>query len=204
MTIRCGHVAGGQIAVAALLFLGAAGAPLWYYPILRCIVTSVALVGVFAQAAERSKLLTGCLVFLAILFNPLFPFYLPRDVWAQLDAVAGILFLVSAVSEVLVNIWLMRHMGAPIDGIIDLTEVVGQQAPEKTAKYLLNGRRWRRLATAKRREFISREWFKLALICLLAALVCQMCAISSEYRYAARISDSATQNPSEGLRGFTR
>lgn len=79
--------------VGALLLLLALGRnPYGYYNFLRLYVTALSLYGAYvASGLERQRWFAFFCV-TAILFNPLFPIHLTRDLWAVVDVVlAGVL-----------------------------------------------------------------------------------------------------------------
>jgi len=82
--------------IAALMLFAALGRhPYDYYTILRWIACGVAVFTAF-QAGEMKKF--GWLVIfviVAVVLNPIVPFYLKRDTWALVDIAAGVLLLFS-------------------------------------------------------------------------------------------------------------
>lgn len=73
--------------------------PYTYYQLLRWLVFIAALV--VAYGFYKSKLQGWALTFGAItlLFNPIFPIYLNRSVWAGIDLITGIVFFLAAYSK---------------------------------------------------------------------------------------------------------
>lgn len=82
------------IAVAFLLY-ALADSPYIYYQFLRWAVMIIA--GYTAYVAYNSQKIGWAWVFgiVAVLFNPIFPFYLSKDSWQFIDVVVAVLFLVS-------------------------------------------------------------------------------------------------------------
>lgn len=84
---------------AALLFLALLRLPIGYYTFLRLAVTTGALAFAYAHAnREGSRLWVVAFGAIALLFNPIWPIYLrDKALWAPLDILGGLLFLVAAV-----------------------------------------------------------------------------------------------------------
>lgn len=82
--------------VAIIILLGAlANNPYSYYQLLRWVVMIVA--GYTAYVAYNNKKNNWAWVFgiMAVLFNPILPFYLSKDNWQLIDIIAAIIFLAS-------------------------------------------------------------------------------------------------------------
>ncbi|RKY06287.1 MAG: hypothetical protein DRP56_07695 [Planctomycetota bacterium] len=84
----------GTIA-AVMLFLALAPWPYGYYQLLRLIVCSIAVYFVVTTLHCQKNWAIWLFGFIAILFNPLIPIYLTREIWIPVDMVCGILFIVS-------------------------------------------------------------------------------------------------------------
>lgn len=84
--------------VASLMLLGAlADWPYGYYQLLRFVVCIVAVYVAFI-AYNWHKIWATCIFgFTAVLFNPLIPIHLSREIWQPIDVIWGILFILSAV-----------------------------------------------------------------------------------------------------------
>lgn len=83
--------------IAALMLLGALGRwPYGYYQLLRFVVCGVSVYVAF-MAYNWQKLwataLFGCI---ALLFNPLIPIHLSREIWQPIDLICALLFVVVA------------------------------------------------------------------------------------------------------------
>lgn len=80
--------------VAAAFLLGALGGwPYAYYQLLRWIVCGVGACSAYLAYTQQRKGWTGVFVAIAILFNPIMPFYMERDTWQMLDVIAAIPFV---------------------------------------------------------------------------------------------------------------
>lgn len=87
-------VASGIILIAAII-------PSWpydYYVLLRWAILISAIIT--AYGFYNSKLTGWALAFgaLAILFNPIIPVYLTRQIWTPIDLIAGILYFIAGFS----------------------------------------------------------------------------------------------------------
>lgn len=84
------------VAVAFLLFALVDGLPYGYFFLLRFVVCAVSVgVAVFSYKTERvwAVWLFG---FVAVLFNPLVPVYLTREIWVVIDVIVAAFFAASA------------------------------------------------------------------------------------------------------------
>ena len=84
------------IITAVMLFVAVASWPYQYYTLLRIIVILVSIYAIILTYCRQKKLLVLPLIVTAILFNPLHPISLSRNVWLVIDIACGILFIVSA------------------------------------------------------------------------------------------------------------
>jgi len=84
-----------KILAAILLLYALADNPYNYYQFLRW---AIVIIAGYATYIAYSKQKTGwALVFgiVAVLFNPIFPFYLSKDTWQFIDVASAIIFVVS-------------------------------------------------------------------------------------------------------------
>jgi hypothetical protein len=82
--------------VAVLLCLGVLNLPYGYYTLLRIIVTIAAIINAYNFLEESNMEKVYLFGFLAILFNPLIPIYLGKELWILIDlAAAGIFFFLA-------------------------------------------------------------------------------------------------------------
>ncbi|NOX37702.1 MAG: hypothetical protein GXO78_09215 [Calditrichaeota bacterium] len=84
--------------IATLLMIAIADLPYGYYIFLRIAVTLVAIT--MANMAYRQKHSYWMMLFIAIaiLFNPIIPVYLDKEIWIVIDLVVALLFIVSVFS----------------------------------------------------------------------------------------------------------
>lgn len=84
--------------IAILILLVAIPSGIWpygYYILLRWVITGVALFVLWVAYGLEKKgwlwLMTG----IAILFNPIVPIYLNKEIWVVIDFIVAILFLIT-------------------------------------------------------------------------------------------------------------
>lgn len=81
------------IIASMMLFLALAPWPYGYYQLLRFVVCGIAGYIAF-MAYNWKKIWATCLFgFIAVLFNPLIPIRLSREVWQPIDIICGTLFI---------------------------------------------------------------------------------------------------------------
>lgn len=89
------------LAIVASLMLVMAIPPGWpyaYYQLLRWVISGIA--AWFALNAFKSQHTTWTWIFgaIAVVFNPIAPFYLGRDLWKLVDAVCAVAFPVGMIA----------------------------------------------------------------------------------------------------------
>ena len=79
---------------AAVLFIGVFPLPIGYYTLVRLVVTAAAAYIAY-DTFQKDKQSGWIWVFgfVAILFNPLIPIYLDKEIWMVIDLAAAVLFL---------------------------------------------------------------------------------------------------------------
>lgn len=78
-----------------MLFLSLGQWPYGYFILLRWIVTAgaiIVIINAFYNDIDWAKVL---FIFIAILFNPIAPIYLSREVWIPIDVVVGCIFVLA-------------------------------------------------------------------------------------------------------------
>jgi hypothetical protein len=86
--------------IAALILFGAlAQWPYGYYQLLRFIVCGISIFVAFMSYRWQKLWATWLFGFIAVLFNPLFPIHLPRQIWHTIDVTCAFLFI--AISSIL-------------------------------------------------------------------------------------------------------
>ena len=78
-----------------LLFLGVFSLPYGYYMLLRLIIFGVFAWAAFLSFEQNEELLPWVFIIIAIIFNPIFKIYLPKEVWIIIDIVAGAILLLT-------------------------------------------------------------------------------------------------------------
>ena len=83
--------------IAALMLLGALGDwPYGYYQLLRWITCGVAVFVAYMAYKWQKIWAVWVFGFVAVLFNPLIPIHLSREIWQPIDAVSALLFFTIA------------------------------------------------------------------------------------------------------------
>jgi len=82
--------------IAVLFLLGAiANNPYVYYQFLRWIVLGVGGYSAYLAYNSRRKIWMVIFGAIALLFNPIIPFYFSRSAWQSIDIIVAIIFLIS-------------------------------------------------------------------------------------------------------------
>jgi len=77
---------------AIMLLIAIAPLPYGYYQFLRWIVCGVAVYIAVSAYGWDKKWATWTFIAVAVLFNPIFPIHLSREVWFPIDIVGSLLF----------------------------------------------------------------------------------------------------------------
>ncbi|MDA1284761.1 MAG: hypothetical protein O3C61_07530 [Proteobacteria bacterium] len=80
---------------AILLFLAFLELPYGYYTLLRLVVTGVSLYAAFGLL-EKGSVNFWVMLAIAVLFNPLIPVHLSKEIWIPIDIIVGIYFAATA------------------------------------------------------------------------------------------------------------
>jgi hypothetical protein len=78
---------------AALCFAGIADIPYGFYSLIRWVACGTAIASAIQMHAKHRTGWVWALGIIALIFNPLVPFYFPKSVWIVFDAAAGACFL---------------------------------------------------------------------------------------------------------------
>lgn len=82
--------------IAVLFLLGALGSwPYSYYQILRWFILGVGGYSAYLAYNSGRKIWMGIFGAIALLFNPIIPFYLQKDTWQFIDVITAVIFFVS-------------------------------------------------------------------------------------------------------------
>lgn len=82
------------VIAGALLLVALGELPYGYYTFMRWALTASAIWMIVAASRSVSRWTAVPLTMLAILFNPIVPVYLQRDIWVLIDIFAAIVFVV--------------------------------------------------------------------------------------------------------------
>lgn len=85
-----------SLIVAMMLFGALAELPYGYYQLLRFVTCAVSVYVAFVAYNWQKMWATWIFGFVALLFNPLIPFHLSRELWKPIDTICAILFIVIA------------------------------------------------------------------------------------------------------------
>ena len=83
-----------SLIAAAMLLLALAEFPYGYYQLLRLVVCGVSVYMAFMAYGWQKMWAVWLFGFMALLFNPLIPIHLSREIWQPIDVVCAILFIV--------------------------------------------------------------------------------------------------------------
>ena len=82
--------------LAILFLLGAFGDnPYGYYQVLRWIILGIGGYSAYLAYSSGRKVWVGVFGAIALLFNPIIPFYFSRSTWQPIDVIVAIIFFVS-------------------------------------------------------------------------------------------------------------
>ena len=84
-----------RIIAAVLLLFALAALPYGFYMLLRFIVCGIAAYSAYISYQRREIGWTWTFGVIALLFNPLMPVYLGREIWALVDVAVAVILVVS-------------------------------------------------------------------------------------------------------------
>jgi hypothetical protein len=79
---------------AVMLLVALAPWPYGYYQLLRFVVCGAAGYTAFIAYSWEKMWAVWLFGFIAVLFNPLIPIYLSREIWQPIDVICGVIFLI--------------------------------------------------------------------------------------------------------------
>ena len=89
------------VAIGFLFVALSSGLPYGYFTLMRFVVCAVAIYLAYNKYKEnKESLWIWAFGFVAILFNPIIPIVLKRDVWEKIDLATGIFFIASILGAV--------------------------------------------------------------------------------------------------------
>jgi len=84
-----------KILCGALLLWGTTNHPYAYYQMLRWIVVIAGAYSAYTAYSSKKIFFTYVFAVMALLFNPIIPFYMKKETWQIFDFLAGLIFLAS-------------------------------------------------------------------------------------------------------------
>lgn len=86
-----------RLITSVLLFVALTNQQIGYYKFLRWVVFATSIYTLYISYNKREQMNFGVWLFgiIALLFNPIIPFYLGKNSWQVTDLVIGIIFIVS-------------------------------------------------------------------------------------------------------------
>ncbi|MBU1873615.1 hypothetical protein KJ688_07790 [bacterium] len=84
-----------RLIASALLFIAIFDLPYGYFIFLRIFICILACLSAYTASEYKNKTWVWIFGITAILFNPIIPIYLDKEIWTVLDILAAILFAVS-------------------------------------------------------------------------------------------------------------
>lgn len=84
-----------KIIAAIMLLWALADNPYGYYQILRWVVVGVAGYSAFIAYEHRKNVWAWIFGIITILYNPIAPIYLNREIWAVIDVIVAVIILAS-------------------------------------------------------------------------------------------------------------
>mgnify|MGYP001081088482 CR=1 FL=1 len=88
-----------KLITAGLLIFAIFPLPYGYYQFLRLFVAIASGISAFVAYEDKNQGLAIIFAIVLILFNPLIPIYLSKEIWIPIDIIVGIFFGVSGVNE---------------------------------------------------------------------------------------------------------
>jgi len=85
----------GRLIASGMLFWALAGHPYGYFTLLRFVVCVVAAYCAVVANSEKNEQWTWVFGAVAVLFNPIIPIHLSRDIWILIDLITAVVMLVS-------------------------------------------------------------------------------------------------------------
>ncbi len=84
-----------RIITSVLLILALTKQPYSYYMLLRIIVFGTAIYGIYISSKYVVRNWVWIFLIIAIIFNPISPIYMNREIWALIDISTSIVFFIS-------------------------------------------------------------------------------------------------------------
>jgi FtsH-binding integral membrane protein len=86
-----------RLITTVLLFVALSNQQIGYYKFLRWITFATAIYIAFISYIKKEQVNFGVWLFglVALLFNPIIPFYLSKNTWQKADVIVGVIFILS-------------------------------------------------------------------------------------------------------------
>jgi len=84
-----------RLGVSIMLLLALASLPYGYYILLRWVVSVTSVYIAYLAYKEKKQWWITLFLFITVLFNPVVPIYLNREMWAIIDIIVALLFIIS-------------------------------------------------------------------------------------------------------------
>jgi len=84
-----------RLIASGMLILALLGYPYSYYILLRWVVCGTAAYGAFKSVELEKSSWAWILGIIALLFNPIIPVHFSRKIWAPIDVMVALIFVVS-------------------------------------------------------------------------------------------------------------
>jgi len=84
-----------RVISALILFIAIADMPYGYYRFVRLFTFAVCSYSLYKAYSIKNKTFSWIFGIIAIVFNPIYPLYLGKELWQIVDAISGIIILVS-------------------------------------------------------------------------------------------------------------
>jgi len=85
------------IIAAIMLLLALLPWPYGYYQLLRFVVCGASVYAAFMTYQWQKILATWIFGFIAVLFNPIVPIHLSRELWQPIDIICGVIFIAGVI-----------------------------------------------------------------------------------------------------------
>lgn len=85
--------------IGIMLLLAICNLPYAYYSLLRWIVFGASAYISYGYFEKVRKAWAWVFVLIALIFNPLFPFYMAKESWVIFDMLCGVIFLASVICD---------------------------------------------------------------------------------------------------------
>ncbi|MFA4844486.1 MAG: DUF6804 family protein [Candidatus Margulisiibacteriota bacterium] len=83
------------LAIIMLLVAVPVGMPYGYYILLRWFICGASAYNTYLSYEQQKRVFVWMFALLAILFNPIFPIYLDKELWVIIDFISVVIFFVS-------------------------------------------------------------------------------------------------------------